>query len=82
MDQLELEVLSLINKNLRIQTARNDTQNNTNKNKIVKYYDRATRLSPRSWIKQKNFKEKEKGLEFIASRLSLVSSTHRLQKEK
>ena len=64
------------------------------KTKVKKYNDRATRLSPRSWIKKKNsdphvisnrvqwpypkskmntIEEKKKGLEKIASRLSLVS---------
>lgn len=59
------------------------------KNRVKKYYDRATRLSPRSWIKKKNsigkspsqilntkasvIEDKMKGLENIASRLSLVS---------
>ena len=66
-----------------------------NKTRVKKFQTRATRLSPRSWIKKKNsihkqnpsahlspkmstIEEKKRGLESIASRLSLVSIGHPL----
>ena len=67
------QVQTQANKKLKIQTARNEIQKKSSKNKIGKYYDRSSLLSPRSWIKKTNVKEKEKGLEFLASRLSLVN---------
>lgn len=75
-------------------------------NRVRKYYERATKLSPRSWVKKNSdtgatmkksssktkgsmiknsintTREKKKGLENIASRLSLLSSAKRLRKSK
>ncbi|CAI2366425.1 unnamed protein product [Moneuplotes crassus] len=69
------------------------------KNRVKKYYERATKLSPRNWIKKNSEAglsikpgsgkvkqklvtsrcERKKGIESIASRLSLVSSAKRLK---
>lgn len=80
-----------INKNMKASNFNSNNARNPSKNRVKKYYDRATRLSPRSWIKKKNslgkdprltvnheskvsvVELKRKGLENIASRLSLVS---------